>query len=470
MADLDSTDWPISEFKPRLPDFQHQALERDNPFIRLLRALPDLNKDGYIRCEVINEKVDSIPYMCLSYTWGKPNPSRWIVLNGKRTLVRLNLWDFLDVARAKFPLRWFWIDALCIDQTNIKERNHQVAQMGKIYATADHVIVWLGKNADLAALFRTAALVFPADIDFHRALASPALGWEVLVRHKYWGRAWITQEIALSRSCSLLAGDTDLNVSKLTQLYEYAILLGNQMPMKSRRYLEHIKGNKPIKHASLISLLYSFPEQGCSIARDRIYSLLSLATEGSCIDVDYGASTKDFLFGIVRACTPSMCLCSFALIAEVMGNWDTYQHEKATLPTPFAQIVLRKTSMAPHVSVPTEIETSDNASPVVFEVSAICDEFRGQIYMAKGVNYVVADKHWGQRSVWGLPTKEMQFKNDVFTADGSGMSLRQSGVDSKSWILCIGVPTLLNGPMFDRRSVSEKLCRRALHARGPFSF
>lgn len=459
MDDLDSNDWPISEFRPRLPDFQHQTLDRDNPSIRLLRVLPNLNKDGYTQCQIANEKVDAASYMCLSYTWGKHNPSRWIVLNDKRALVRLNLWSFLDVARAKYPLQWIWIDALCIDQSNIKERNHQVGQMGKIYSMANNVVVWLGDNADLAALFRTAAHSFPADVDFHRILASPALGWQVLVRHKYWGRAWITQEIALSKKCSLLASDTELNVSKLTQLCEYAVLLGNQMSTKSRRYLEHIRGDRLIQKGSLIDLLNSFPEQGCSIARDRMYSLLSLATEGSHIHVDYGASTKDFLFGIVRACAPSMCLCSFVLIAEVVGNWNTYQHEEASHPIPIAQIMLRRA------------QTSDNTFPVIFETSIICDEFKGQIYMAEdSQDYVIASKRWGVKSAWGSPTQETQFENGVFAADGSGMSLRQSGVDSKTWILRIGVPTLLNGPLFERRSVAEKLCRRALHARGPFSF
>ncbi|KAF2452112.1 hypothetical protein P171DRAFT_321969, partial [Karstenula rhodostoma CBS 690.94] len=41
-----------------------------------------------------------------------------------------------------------WIDAFCIDQSNIRELNHQVAQMRDIYAAADSVIVWLGSDVD----------------------------------------------------------------------------------------------------------------------------------------------------------------------------------------------------------------------------------------------------------------------------------------------------------------------------------
>jgi hypothetical protein len=54
--------------------------------------------------------------------------------------------DFMVVARTKYatPMRTFWIDALCIDQDSIAKRNPQVAQMGRISASASEVIAWFG--------------------------------------------------------------------------------------------------------------------------------------------------------------------------------------------------------------------------------------------------------------------------------------------------------------------------------------
>ncbi|PVH83426.1 HET-domain-containing protein, partial [Cadophora sp. DSE1049] len=40
--------------------------------------------------------------------------------------------------------RVLWIDALCVNQKDTNERNHQVTQMGEIYSHAENVIVWLG--------------------------------------------------------------------------------------------------------------------------------------------------------------------------------------------------------------------------------------------------------------------------------------------------------------------------------------
>lgn len=42
-----------------------------------------------------------------------------------------------------------WIDAICIDQDNQKERGHQLGQMQNIYENAEEVIVWFGDRKNL---------------------------------------------------------------------------------------------------------------------------------------------------------------------------------------------------------------------------------------------------------------------------------------------------------------------------------
>jgi hypothetical protein len=42
----------------------------------------------------------------------------------------------------------FWVDALCIDQNNIPEKNSQVSKMKEIYEGAKKIVVWLGPAAD----------------------------------------------------------------------------------------------------------------------------------------------------------------------------------------------------------------------------------------------------------------------------------------------------------------------------------
>lgn len=43
--------------------------------------------------------------------------------------------------------RYYWIDAICIDQENELDRGHQVGMMGDIYGGASRVIAWLGSSS-----------------------------------------------------------------------------------------------------------------------------------------------------------------------------------------------------------------------------------------------------------------------------------------------------------------------------------
>jgi len=87
------------------------------------------------------ESAEAAPeYFALSYTWGHTANQRRVVVDGTEFSIRENLWLFLQQQRylltggylAKGDL--IWIDALCIDQGNIPERNHQVMMMASIFS------------------------------------------------------------------------------------------------------------------------------------------------------------------------------------------------------------------------------------------------------------------------------------------------------------------------------------------------
>jgi len=72
---------------------------------------------------------------------------RRIVMSKKETndTGRLYL-ESLPVSRSEF----IWIDAICINQNDIDERNEQVSLMSRIYASAQYVFAWLGELDSLA--------------------------------------------------------------------------------------------------------------------------------------------------------------------------------------------------------------------------------------------------------------------------------------------------------------------------------
>jgi hypothetical protein len=49
--------------------------------------------------------------------------------------------------REKDKNRTLWVDAICINQQDIRERGCQVEMMGDVYSKAARVLVWLGPKS-----------------------------------------------------------------------------------------------------------------------------------------------------------------------------------------------------------------------------------------------------------------------------------------------------------------------------------
>jgi hypothetical protein len=113
--------------------FQHRALDQpQKSAVRLVQICPDLSSTGRIQCRIRNTTFD-IHYNCLLYTWSSSDGLQDIELIGQSFQIRRNLLDSLRHARGRFDAAEWFIDALCIDQRNVSERNHQVQQMADIY-------------------------------------------------------------------------------------------------------------------------------------------------------------------------------------------------------------------------------------------------------------------------------------------------------------------------------------------------
>lgn len=78
-----------------------------------------------------------------------------------------NLFAALVQLRKKQESRILWVDALCINQDDDIERNHQVRQMKNIYETASQTLVWLGpSNSETRKGFELIPYLLDADSNF----------------------------------------------------------------------------------------------------------------------------------------------------------------------------------------------------------------------------------------------------------------------------------------------------------------
>ena len=108
----------------------------------------------------------------LSYTWGNPSNICLVTINNKTCPVTKNL--FLALLRLRYQdiSRFLWIDAVCINQTNLTEKSQQVAMMAKIYAMASNVLIWLGEPVPQPG-DGSGAPEYPEKIDYQQ----PVLQW-----------------------------------------------------------------------------------------------------------------------------------------------------------------------------------------------------------------------------------------------------------------------------------------------------
>jgi hypothetical protein len=118
----------------------------------MVRLLPqrEHSSNTPIQCELIDYDLSESTggkqhiYEALSYVWDSDLSPQAITLNGCAFSVTGNLHAALWNLRDRQLERVLWVDALCINQGDNKEKETQIPLMRSIYAQAARVIVWLG--------------------------------------------------------------------------------------------------------------------------------------------------------------------------------------------------------------------------------------------------------------------------------------------------------------------------------------
>jgi hypothetical protein len=94
---------------------------------------------------VVEQSGKIVEYTALSYTWGHPALSETLICNKKRKMISSSNAAALVALRSPIELIYVWIDAICINQDDNREKSAQVARMLSIYKKAWSVTAWLGE-------------------------------------------------------------------------------------------------------------------------------------------------------------------------------------------------------------------------------------------------------------------------------------------------------------------------------------
>ncbi|KAF4834728.1 Heterokaryon incompatibility protein 6, OR allele [Colletotrichum siamense] len=259
--------------------------------IRLLRIMPGV---GRVKCQLRTVYLSEDPrYHALSYVWGDSKDMRWIKVNGTLFPVTVNLYDALIAFRkvpsdnVLSPPFLIWVDAICINQHDEKEKNRQIPRIGQIYAAAERVIIWLSSciqwwydQTDLHTGFF-----------HHQANTRPS--WPDLGNrfqdHPWFDRIWTVQEAVLTKTSPIFAHAFDGFVytatldwidglAKEMKHSNQGIAWNNLVEMRS--WAEKSHSSRDLKDGNagsmLIMLLNLTSMKTSSILQDRIYGLYGL--------------------------------------------------------------------------------------------------------------------------------------------------------------------------------------------------
>jgi hypothetical protein len=329
--------------------------------IRLVQIQPGL-PGTEVHCRMIDytirdDRVSGV-FEALSYVWGETTDPKKVFVTDIHSTdqpdapqqyldITSNLYHALQELRDPTLPRIMWIDAVCINQSDLEERSSQVDFMAKIYSYANQVVIWLGPgdNTETKELF--AAIEDAADI-VHQATNAEQypksvpygsgennesgrgddfleVALENLLARPWFSRMWVLQEAAAARSILVKCGVFELPGSMFTNGVQFLQTdsiyrkKGTRSPSASaletmirytsgvdRPFSPHLSDGFREVHArrmpSLGDLIESFYLHGVSDRRDTIFAILNLCSPASrsSIKPDYTKPWSDVWADAIR--------------------------------------------------------------------------------------------------------------------------------------------------------------------------
>ncbi|KAK0370186.1 HET domain-containing protein [Colletotrichum limetticola] len=307
-----------SEPKPidKTASFQYQPLEKGVDCTRFLSIHPAKNdSDPTISCALNHIAFGEKPsYEALSYRWGEEAPVHTIVLNGHPFLVRKNLRDALLYLQNRGNGGLLWVDAICIDQANVQERNRQVAIMRHIYFRARTVVVWLGSTYSQfqEGMGPLEARFAPEESSMDESPTTATESGEAndehatnleceremvlrLAKDEYWNRVWIIQEIGHARQRRVCFGNMELSWGNFIRMMTHHSVT-NEGPLRLNQQVEQkYQGSHTLRR-----LLHDHQKSRCQDPKDKIFGLIGLAVDGN------GYPSPDYDKSVIQIWTETM--------------------------------------------------------------------------------------------------------------------------------------------------------------------
>jgi hypothetical protein len=223
--------------------YTYKCLRAEESEIRLIRITKSTPFSRPRYSLITTPLATAPPYDAISYTWDKQECENPVAFHGEKLDTTLNAKKILQQRGSCLRTVHLWVDAICINQRDKSEKSSQMALMGKIYSQARRTLIWLENDNPRSSeamrinvavfIIGTIARYFLKDkliLDFvclqHLAPGKcPSL--EDFLKHRYWHRAWVIQEVARGRQVHILYGNQFLDWKRVHR----ALSLMTQPPL-----------------------------------------------------------------------------------------------------------------------------------------------------------------------------------------------------------------------------------------------
>ena len=265
-----------------------------------------------------------IDYTAISYSWVYPKFTCSVTCSGVRFPITRNLSEALRYFRKLQP-RFFWIDAICINQHNLIEKSRQVENMLLIFEKAARVQAWLGlshedEKSTLKACDALAGLLSEARNGFNpkqlpaflyedhsrdyssvRILLDSGIcqihlsqcqkGFAALIKyHQWYRRTWVLQEAFAASSLILHTNLWEISwawfqdrqkllllaleeaFDKQVQAFADSKRLQELRLLKTRRFVATSNGDG----RGYVNLMMNASESECTTACDKVYGVIGI--------------------------------------------------------------------------------------------------------------------------------------------------------------------------------------------------
>lgn len=293
--------------RPYIP-YQWKPIDGLNE-IRLLRILPAKSDHASIWCHMEHHiRLECPPYEALSYTWGDNSLCKSIFCDNSRLPIPAKCEAALRALRRNrnSPSSLFWIDAICIDQANTKERNSQVSIMGQIFSRSESTLCFLGDFSFEGRSRRTTHVCQKDKVKVDFEL------WQDGQSHcAFFERTRIIQEALLSRVKLVLTTDDVRDWSVFYRPRSLPVIFLNttnllsrygpkDLPKMGRYGLDLISPDMSLALWWLVEIMDKTRNFQCQDARDKLFGILPLFQQPipELLKVDYSKSVREVYFDL----------------------------------------------------------------------------------------------------------------------------------------------------------------------------